>query len=85
MTPEEIAKKLTPAQRRALLWLSPNADVRCGGIFERGQQTALRSVRRRGLAEMVFLPSRRGQDAHYSITPLGAAVRAILAKEAGDA
>ncbi len=76
MTPEQIAARLTPAQRKALLWLP--GDGSATPPIHTDPNTPRRDVRHRLRAAHL------AQFAHgsaYCLTQLGQAVRAIVEKE----
>ena len=85
-TPEQIAARLTKAQRRAILWLPKD-----GSEVERVKQPMTAAV---ASLEMRFSDVCKGRSIRtasgrwscmaYRLTPLGAAVRAVVAKEDGD-
>lgn len=80
MTPEQIAKGLTKAQREILLWHCPyggereNPGPRTGG--------AIKALNVKGLSVARYDKYSKGTlVAHRRLTPLGLAVRAHLAAE----
>jgi hypothetical protein len=75
MTPAEIAKKLTPAQVRALRNITPNWPPTLVGI----PLGSVKALAARGLCA-ACLPDR--PDWRYEITPLGRAVLAEIEKDA---
>jgi hypothetical protein len=79
-TPEQIAARLSPAQKRAIMWLP--ADGSAAGSLWRGAALA-------GVAAfkdpqiLVTWPNVAPKRYAPALTPLGLAVRAVLAKEGG--
>ena len=74
----EIAARLTPAQRKALMWLPKD------GKAVRADNAAAPPLQEREFLramELMSAPSLRWRR----LTPLGAAVRAVVAREDGDA
>jgi hypothetical protein len=75
MTPLEIARRLTPAQKRALLWLPAG----CGEVRSTAaHRTALSCTKSAGLSTRRLANT---NTAMVGLTPLGAEVRAIIAQE----
>ena len=73
-----IARRLSPAQKRALLWLRPGeAQVRTDPVGEKIADRTMDSLHGRSLAMWVLC---RG----HALSPLGLAVRQIVAAEAAD-
>lgn len=73
MTPAEIARRLTPAQRRALLWLPGDGSGRTLG--RSAPPVLVREwLRAMGLMQLNHLN-------HRHLTSLGAAVRRIIEQE----
>lgn len=72
MTPAEIARRLTPAQRRALLWLPGDGRTVAIGIGSP-------SVAAREWLRAMDMMEARG--VLRRLTPLGAAVRAEIEQE----
>lgn len=83
-----IARRLTPAQRRALLWLPADGSWR-QGLGRENQQNGVTFSRiiLMGLAaQKVCWANNPRPPKTYGATPLGLAVRAELERmEAGDA
>lgn len=93
MTPEQIAARLTPAQRRALLAMAAtNASEELAVYFRTIVATGLipasevrrsvRSLARKGIAEYrraLWTEDGEPAGSGYGFTPLGLAVRAVLA------
>lgn len=73
MTPAEIAARLTPAQRRALLWLPADGSQRKRVLGKPPSYQAM-FLLRPSLAEDVEFEI-------YRLTPLGQQVRALVAQE----
>lgn len=81
-TPEQIAARMTKAQRRAILWLPKDGKQRCWCLRD---QTDFRPGIE-GISFELRKIARGSFDATWwRLTPLGAAVRAVVAKEDGDA
>lgn len=81
---ERIAARLSPAQRKALLWLPADGSVR-----ERVLRTGAPTLDQ--ILSMIYHKRHRGPligtgrgHKHYCLTPLGREVRAVLAREARD-
>ena len=73
--PEQIAARMTPAQRRAIMWLPQD------GKAVRADNAAAPPLQEREFLramELMAAPSLRWRR----LTPLGAAVRAVVAEEA---
>ena len=91
MTPEKIARRLTPAQRRALLWLPEDgaprheselpARVRPVSLFALAQKAIGQDI----YAVLAQLSPRAELKWPWRLTPLGQQVRAIVEREGRDA
>jgi hypothetical protein len=74
MTPAEIAKRLTPAQRRALLWLPEDGHL-ARMVTDHGIRRSLYALEDRRLA------SRIQYGSWWFATERGQQVRALVAQE----
>jgi len=77
MTPEQIAAKLTPTQKRALLWLRADGGWLCSRGAGRSVDVALQYIN--PLRERQI----RDGAAFYRATDTGLAVRRIIEREEG--
>lgn len=71
--PAEIARRLSPAQKRALLWL--RRDWRFVGL----------GMRPEGMPRLTERWNKPYGGMNYRLTPLGVSVRALLEQETRDA
>lgn len=90
MTPAEIAARLTPAQRRALLWLPADGrwvsrihlSLAHGPRSMPGASTAPPLLALLKVGSVEANPTSAVED--WRLTPLGAEVRAILAAQEAE-
>lgn len=90
MTPAEIAARLTPARRRALLWLPGDGSAQSTvyanhtyGLWSYQLAQACRRMVQLGLVHRTAASSTTPRIM-WNLTPLGLAVRAVLETEQSD-
>lgn len=74
-TPEQIAARLSPAQKKAMLWLPSSMLPEYRRDSTDAKYSTLKALQERGLCARGF------QFLRWKATPLGLAVRAIIEKE----
>ena len=99
--PAAIARRLSPAQRRALLWLPgdgtprehskgapPEVSFWCMGSLtwggKRGHAVTMEAHLCKRTGKDTFTPDQGWSPAYWNATPLGLAVRAVVAAEGGE-
>lgn len=78
--PVAIARRLSPAQKHALLWLPGDGGV---VVIDRAAPSMIAREYLRAMGLMDAAPSGYGAGVRMA-TPLGLAVRAVLVKEGGE-
>lgn len=81
MTPAEIAARLTPAQKRALLWLPIDGSVSSTRCHWSHTGSMVWLAGRCAAEKHIVGENGPGNDCRWRLTPLGQAVRAIVEQE----